>query len=66
MMKWLASPTEVGGDRIVRLAISSEYEGITGEFIYEDAIRPPNPETQDADVVAKLMRLSEQAVGIAP
>ena len=62
MMQLLASPPEVGADRIVRLAISSSYEGVSGEYVYEDAIRPPNAETKDASNIKRLMRLSEEAV----
>ena len=64
MMRMVASPPEVGADRIVRLAISSEYEGVSGEFVYEDTIRPPNAEAKNPDIVAKLMRVSEGAVAL--
>ncbi|MEM9462551.1 MAG: SDR family oxidoreductase [Myxococcota bacterium] len=64
MMRMVASPPEVGADRIVRLAISSEYEGVSGEFVYEDTVRPPNAEAEDPDIVARLMRVSEGAVAL--
>ncbi len=66
MMQLLASPPEVGADRIVRLAVSSEYEGVSGNYVYEDSIASPNPETRDGEAVARLMRISEQAVELSP
>ena len=62
MMKFLASPAEVGADRIVRLAVSSEYQGVSGQYVYEDAIRPPNPETRDEAVIERLMRETEASL----
>ena len=62
MMRWLASPPEVGADRIVRLAISSEYEGVSGQYVYEDKIQLPNPEARDDDIVARVMRVTEDAL----
>jgi len=56
MMNAFASPAEVGADRIVRLAISSDYEGVSGVYVYEDKILPPNPEALDDEIVARLMR----------
>jgi NAD(P)-dependent dehydrogenase (short-subunit alcohol dehydrogenase family) len=64
MMRAVASPPEVGADRIVRLAVSSEFDGVSGEFVYEDAIRPPNAEALDPAVVARLMQESHASTGL--
>ncbi len=40
----MASPTEVGADRVVRLAISSAFAGITGAYLAENTIKPPHKE----------------------
>ena len=61
VMRVFASPPEVGADRIVRLAVSSEYQGVTGTYVNEDAIAAPNPEAQDPAVQEKLMQVSESA-----
>lgn len=42
----MASPTKVGADRVVRLAISSEFEGVTGTYLAEDTIKPAHREAQ--------------------
>ena len=42
----MASPTEVGADRVVRLAISSAFDNITGTYLAEDTIKPPHKEAQ--------------------
>ena len=62
IMRLFASPPEVGADRIVRLAISSEYQGVTGVYVSEDTIKAPNPEAQDPATREKLMRISESSV----
>ena len=62
-MRVFASPPEVGADRIVRLAVSSEYEGVTGTYV-SDAIAAPNPEAQDPAVQEKLMQVSESATAM--
>ncbi|MCY4177314.1 MAG: SDR family oxidoreductase [Endozoicomonadaceae bacterium] len=62
IMKFFASPPEVGADRIVRLAISSEYEGVSGVYVSEDTITLPNPEAQDVNLRKKLMEISESSV----
>lgn len=62
IMRIFASPPEVGADRIVRLAISSEYEGVTGVYVSEDTIKAPNPEAQDPAMREKVIRISESSV----
>ncbi len=64
MMRFSASPPLVGGDRIVRLAISSAYDGVSGEFVYEDEARDPNPQALDAQTVEQLREASRAAVGL--
>jgi len=47
-MNKMASPVEVGADRIVRVAISSEYSGVNGIYVSKDEITPHHKEaTQD-------------------
>ena len=66
MMRLLASPAEVGADRIVRLAVSPEYGRVNGEYVYEDSVGVPNREARDASIVERVMRVSEEAVGLQP
>jgi len=61
-MQVMASPTEVGAERIVRLAVSSAYQGVTGTFFSEDDIQPPHAEARDATRRERLMQISETAV----
>ncbi len=61
-MNVMASPTEVGADRIIRLAISSEYEGKTGVYVYEDKIKPPHKEAQIESKRNHLKKISEKAL----
>lgn len=63
VMRVFASPPEVGADRIVRLAVSSEYRDVSGEFVYEDAIAAPNPEASDPEIRTRLMAASESMLG---
>ena len=62
VMRVFASPPAVGADRIVRLAVSSDYQGVTGTYVSEDTITAPNPEAHDPAVQEKLMQVSESAV----
>ena len=63
-MCFFASKPEVGGDRILRVALSKEYETISGQYVYEDAIRDPNPEALDRELVEKVWKISKEQVGI--
>lgn len=63
-MRLFASSPEVGVDRIITLALSTEYEGVTGKFIYEDYIKDPNPEALDNKIAQKVWEISKQHVGI--
>jgi NAD(P)-dependent dehydrogenase (short-subunit alcohol dehydrogenase family) len=62
LMRWFASPPEVGAERIIRVALAAEYEDVTGRYVYEDGIRPPNGEALDDAAVERLWLLSEEAV----
>ena len=56
VMRVMASPTEVGADRIVRLVASSKFEGVTGVLIAEDDARPHHADVGDD---AKRKRLGQ-------
>lgn len=62
LMNIMASPTEVGADRIVRLAISSEYKEVTGVYVAEDQIMPPHSEAQIASKREKLEQITAKAL----
>jgi len=59
-MFFFASKAEVGGDRILRLALSKEFEGVSGKFIFEDAEKDPNPEALNEDIVEKVWAISKE------
>jgi len=61
-MKVMASPTEVGADRIVRLAISSAYQNVSGAYIYEDVIKPPHSEAQNVEKRKQLKQITEKVL----
>ena len=63
-MFFFASKPEVGGNRILRVALSKEYEGISGQFVYEDKIRDPNPEALNDNLVDKVWALSKEHTGL--
>ena len=62
LMSWLASPTEVGAERILTVALSPKYEGVSGQYVNEDALQPPNREALDDAAVERLWSLTEAAV----
>ena len=63
-MYFFASPPEKGADRIVRLAVSDEYANISGEFVYEDAVKTPNKLALDNELVEKVWKLSIEHTGL--
>lgn len=63
-MFFFASKAEVGADRILRLALSDEYKGVSGKYVYEDAIRDPNPEALDDRLVDRVWTLSMEHTGL--
>lgn len=62
VMKLFGSPPEVGGDRIVRLAISSEYQNVTGKFVFEDRITEPNKEAANEQLRFELLEKCRKMV----
>lgn len=62
VMRLMASPTEVGADRVVRLAVSSEFEGVTGAYLVEDTVKPAHPEAQDAHKRARIAQITDKAL----
>ncbi len=62
IMRRVASPPEVGAERIVRVAVSPEYEGISGRFFDEDTLCPPGAHVPDDDAIERLWTLSREAV----
>lgn len=61
-MNIMASPTEVGADRIVRLSVSSEFENVTGTYVNEDKIKVAHPESQIASKREQIMKITENAL----
>lgn len=62
IMNAMASPTEVGADRIVRLAVSSEFQGVTGTYMNEDKIKTPHPESQIAEKRQQVAKITKNAL----
>lgn len=62
VMRIMASSTEVGADRAVRLAASSKYEGINGAYVVEDSVRAPHSEAPIAAKQEHLMRLTDDTL----
>jgi len=60
----LAAPTWVGGERIVSVALDKKYEGVSGEYIYEDIIATPNAEVLDTKKAIRLLELSHEMTGL--
>lgn len=61
-MNVMASPTEVGADRIVRLAISSAFKGKNGVYVAEDDMKPAHQEAQLAAKRTQLKQITEKAL----
>ena len=59
-----ASKTEVGFDRILRLALSKEFDGVTGKIIYEDTEKVLNPVALDDSLVEQIWEISKEHVKI--
>jgi NAD(P)-dependent dehydrogenase (short-subunit alcohol dehydrogenase family) len=59
-----AEKTENGGDRILRLALSDEFENVSGKFIYEDYIKNPKPEALDKNRIEQIWTISKEQIGI--
>jgi NAD(P)-dependent dehydrogenase (short-subunit alcohol dehydrogenase family) len=63
-MFFFAEKTENGGDRILRLALSDEFENVSGKFIYEDHIKNPNPEALDKKRMEQIYSISKEQIGL--
>lgn len=63
-MFFFASKPEVGADRILRVALSKEFDNVSGQFVYEDVIRDPNPEALDDELVERVWDISLQQIGL--
>ncbi len=62
LMKWLASPPDVGAERILMVALSPKYADVSGQYFNEDAIRQPNEEALDDAAVERLWEVSQAAI----
>ena len=63
-MFFFSSKPEMGGNRIIRLAVADDYKHISGKFVNEDSITDPNPEVLDDHLVDQVWRISKEHVGI--
>lgn len=61
-MRWMASPPEVGAERILRVALDPEYDGLSGRFFDEDTLRPSGENAPDEDTLERLWALSQEVV----
>ncbi len=64
LMKAFASPPEVAAERILAVALSPRYDGVSGQYVYEDAIRRHDREALDNAAVERLWSLSQESVGV--
>ncbi len=62
MMIYMASPTEVGADRVLRLAISSEFNGVTGIYLAEDTITSAHNEAQIVSKRKHIEKITRKAL----
>lgn len=63
-MLLFASKPEVGVHRILKLAFSEDFDGVSGAYVYEDGVKDPNPEALNEAIVDRVWRLSKQQVGL--
>lgn len=59
IMQIMASPTEVGSDRIVRMVASSKYADQSGVYVAMDDIRPPHQEAQNLNNRRRLAEITK-------
>ncbi|MBM7035277.1 SDR family NAD(P)-dependent oxidoreductase [Vibrio ulleungensis] len=64
VMHYAASPTVVGADRIVRLAISSHFNNASGIYVCEDKIKSHHSEAQNAIKRAQARKMTK--IALAP
>jgi NAD(P)-dependent dehydrogenase (short-subunit alcohol dehydrogenase family) len=58
------SSPERGASRIVRLASSREYAGITGRYFYKAQLARPNPQAEDDKIAARLWDVTTESTAI--
>jgi len=58
------SSPEQGAGRIVQLASSHEYAGITGRYFYKDKLARPNPQAEDVENAERLWETTAKLAGI--
>ncbi|QIZ75773.1 SDR family NAD(P)-dependent oxidoreductase [Ferrimonas lipolytica] len=59
IMNLMASPTEVGADRIVRLVASSAFTGVSAEYVCEDKMKPHHPEAMNPSKRQAMQQLTQ-------
>lgn len=62
VMRIMASPTEVGADRIVRLVASSQFKGVTGVLMAEDGPRPHHADVGDDEKRKRLQKITDKVL----
>ena len=62
MMMAFASPPEVAAERIISVAASLRYEGVSGQYVYTDSVRQHDRKALDDASVERLWSLSQEAV----
>ena len=62
VLKAFGSPPEVAAERILSAALSPRYEGVNGQYIYEDAVRQHDSKALDDAAVERLWSISEESV----
>ena len=62
VLKVFGSPPEVASERILSAALSERYDGVNGQYIYEDAVRQHDRQALDDAAVEHLWSLSEESV----
>ena len=62
VMNAFGSPPEVASERILAAALSPRYDGVSGQYIYEDAIRQHDKAALDDAAVERLWSLSEESL----
>lgn len=63
VMRVMASPTEVGADRIIRLVASSKFNAVTGTLMAEDAPRPHHNDVRNTAKRERLKRITDTILG---
>ena len=64
LVKKLFPSPEKGARTLIYLASSPEVDGISGRFFLRQRALPTKPVTLDADIAARLWRISAELVGL--